>query len=188
MSAELTFFVGLVLAGLFGWYFLTASDRYKRVLGSVLTVALTALAIAFSYPPDTKIPRGLDLKGGTSFLLRLMAEPDESGSKRDITPAMVDQAREVIRKRVDSMGTSEPIIVPEGTDRILVQIPGLDATRLDETRTQLQRVAKLEFKVVHPQSDGILAGTVPQTLLTRLRFTVRKRAQRAGNRLRSDWW
>jgi SecD/SecF fusion protein len=161
MSPELTFFVGLVIAILFGWYFLTASDRYKRILGSILTVLLTALAVSYSYPPDKKIPRGLDLKGGTSFLLRLMAEADEGGVKRDITPAMVDQAREVIRKRVDSMGTSEPIIVPEGTDRILVQIPGLDATRLDETRTQLQRVAKLEFKMVHPQSDGILAGTVP---------------------------
>ena len=180
MSAELTFFVGLILAGLFGWYFLTASDRYKRILGSVLTVSLTALAIAFSYPPETKIPRGLDLKGGTSFLLRLMAEPDESGVKRDITPAMVDQAREVIRKRVDSMGTSEPIIVPEGADRILVQIPGLDATRLDETRTQLQRVAKLEFKMVHPQSDGILAGTVPPDPAYKIEVYREKKSAKGG--------
>jgi preprotein translocase subunit SecD len=67
---------------------------------------------------------------------------------------MVDQAVEVIRKRVDRMGTSEPVITPSGTDRILVQIPGLDTAKLEEARAQLKQVAKLEFKMVHPNSDA----------------------------------
>ena len=80
---------------------------------------------------------------------------------REITPAMLDQAKEVIRKRVDSMGTSEPLIAPQGSDRILVQIPGLNTGKLDEAREQLYKPAKLDFKLVHPQSDGILSGAVP---------------------------
>ncbi|MEI6714750.1 MAG: protein translocase subunit SecD [Verrucomicrobiota bacterium] len=161
MNPVITFVLGLVLAALFGWYFLTDHDRHKRMLGSVLTVILVFLSIASFYPPEQKLALGLDLKGGTSFLIRLQEDKDESGGVRKITPAMLDQACEVIRKRVDSMGTSEPVIAPQGEDRILVQIPGLNTDKLNEAREQLYRPAKLDFKFVHPQTDAILAGAVP---------------------------
>ncbi len=161
MNPALTFVLGLLLAALFGWYFLTDSDRHKRILGSILTVLVVALCLASVYPPEQNLPLGLDLKGGTSFLVRLKAEAEEGASPKEITPAMLDQAKEVIRKRVDSMGTSEPLIAPQGTDRILVQIPGLNTGKLDEAREQLYKPAKLDFKLVHPQSDGILSGAIP---------------------------
>ncbi len=166
----LIFFAGMLLLVLFGWYFVTESERIRRILGTVITVCVLALAVHAAYPPfdvkdatgkitkTGKIQLGLDLKGGTSFLIRLVAEPDEKGVKKDITKTMVDQAVEVIRKRVDTMGTSEPIITPSGTDRILVQIPGLSQEKLDDTRKQLKQVAKLEFRMVHPNGDQILAG------------------------------
>jgi len=62
---------------------------------------------------------------------------------------MLDQAVEVIRKRIDTFGVSEPIISPVGSDRILVQIPGLDTAKIQEARDQLSRVAKLEFRLVY---------------------------------------
>ncbi len=161
MSPEWTFTLGLLLLVLFGWYFVTDSERIKRMLGSSLTVLLVALCLSAVYPPDKKLPLGLDLRGGTSFLIRLVPEKNEKGEAREITPAMVDQAVETIRKRVDQMGTSEPIITPAGTDRILVQIPGLDTEKLQQTREQLQKVAKLEFRLVHPQSAAILNGQMP---------------------------
>ena len=164
-----TFLYGLLLLVLFGWYFVTESDRAKRLLGSTLTLLLTALCLYTINPPfdvkdaDGKVIRhgkiqlGLDLKGGTSFLIRLVAEPDETGNVRPITPSMVDQAIEVIRKRVDRLGTSEPVITPSGTDSILVQIPGLDPEKLNETREQLRKVAKLEFRLVYPNSDQVIS-------------------------------
>ncbi|HEX8311416.1 MAG TPA: protein translocase subunit SecD [Chthoniobacteraceae bacterium] len=161
MSPFGTFFTGLLLLSLFAWYFFTDSDRIKRILGTALTVLLVFLCLASVYPPKDKIQLGLDLQGGTSFLIRLIAEPDDKGERREITPTMVDQAVEVIRKRVDRMGTSEPVITPSGSDRILVQIPGLDTAKLDEARNQLKQVAKLEFKMVHPKSDLIVAGQEP---------------------------
>jgi SecD/SecF fusion protein len=163
------FLAGLLLLVIFGWYFFTDSERIKRILGTLLTVLLTVFCLQAVNPPNDivdgdgkllkagKIQRGLDLKGGTSFLIRLIAEPNEKGEVRDITPTMVDQAIEVIRKRVDELGTSEPVIAPAGSDRILVQIPGLDPQKLQETRDQLKKVAKLEFRLVHPQSDMLLA-------------------------------
>ncbi len=72
--------------------------------------------------------------------------------EKDVTKAMLDQAVEVIRKRVDYFGVGEPIISPVGTDRILVQIPGLDTAKIQEARQQLSRVAKLEFRLVYPDN------------------------------------
>ena len=171
-SNILIFLAGMLLLALFGWYFSTDSERVKRVLGTIITVCVIALALQAAYPPfevknaagetvqPGKIPLGLDLKGGTSFLISLVAETDESGKKKEITKTMVDQAVEVIRKRVDKMGTSEPIITPSGTDRILVQIPGLTKEKLDDTRAQLQKVAKLDFRLVHRNSAQIIAGEI----------------------------
>jgi SecD/SecF fusion protein len=65
---------------------------------------------------------------------------------------MLDQAVEVIRKRVDYFGGGEPVITPVGEDRILVQIPGLDPAKIQEAREQLSRVAKLEFRLVYPDN------------------------------------
>jgi preprotein translocase subunit SecD len=58
----------------------------------------------------------------------------------------IDQAIEVIRRRIDFGGTTEPNIQRQGSDRILVQVPGLqDPQRLKEL---LGRTAKLEFRFV----------------------------------------
>src|SRR5262249_28331022 len=81
--------------------------------------------------------------GGTSFLIRL------KGGDKEVTKGMLDQAVEVIRKRIDTFGVSEPIISPVANDRILVQIPGLDTAKIQEARDQLSRVAKLEFRLVY---------------------------------------
>jgi SecD/SecF fusion protein len=164
MTPALTFFIGLAIVVLFGWYFATESDRLRRILGTVLTIAVTAFCLWSTYPPfDQKGPNGtiirrgkihlgLDLQGGTSFLIRLEPPASADGGKRPITKSMVDQAIEAIRKRVDRFGVSEPIITPQGNDRILVQIPGLDAANIQEAREQLSRVAKLEFRLVYPDN------------------------------------
>src|SRR5256886_4483776 len=107
---------------------------------------LVAFSVATIWPPERKIQLGLDIQGGTSFLIRLMA------ADKDVNKGMLDQAVEVIRKRVDVFGVSEPIISPVGNDRIQVQIPGLDTAKIQEVREQLSRVAKLEFRLVYP--DG----------------------------------
>ena len=169
MSPAATFFAGIGLLILFGWYFATDSEKIRRILGTVLTIAITAFCLASTYPPfdekrpdgtiirPGKIHLGLDLQGGTSFLIRLEPAPNPEGTKRPITKSMVDQAIEAIRKRVDQFGVSEPIITPQGTDRILVQIPGLDAGKIQEAREQLSKVAKLEFRLVYPDNGERLS-------------------------------
>src|SRR6516162_1951590 len=146
MSPALTFFAGLGLLVLFGWYFATDVGVRKRILATTLVMLLVAFSIATIWPPREKIQLGLDIQGGTSFLIRLM------GGDKEVNKGMLDQAVEVIRKRVDYFGGGEPIISPVGNDRILVQIPGLSTEKIQEAREQLSRVAKLEFRLVYPDN------------------------------------
>jgi SecD/SecF fusion protein len=143
MTPALTFFIGLSMLVLFGWYFATDHGPRKRLLAMTLVLLLVVFSIATIWPPQKKIALGLDIQGGTSFLIRL-----KPGDK-PITKGMLDQAVEVIRKRVDYFGGGEPVISPVGSDRILVQIPGLDTAKIQEARDQLSRVAKLEFRLVY---------------------------------------
>jgi SecD/SecF fusion protein len=152
MTPALTFFLGLSLLILFGWYFATDQGARKRILATTLMVLLVALSIAEIWPPEKKIALGLDIQGGTSFLIRLM------GVDKEVNKGMLDQAVEVIRKRVDYFGVGEPVITPVGNDRILVQIPGLDTAKIQEAREQLSRVAKLEFRLVYPDTGEKLKG------------------------------
>src|SRR5437899_517547 len=145
MTPALTFFIGLVMLVLFGWYFATDQGPRKRLLATTLMLMLVIFSIITIWPPQKKIALGLDIQGGTSFLIRLKGD-------KDVTKGMLDQAVEVIRKRVDYFGASEPIISPVGNDRILVQIPGLDTAKIQEARDQLSRVAKLEFRLVYPDN------------------------------------
>src|SRR6059036_2107041 len=146
MTPALTFFIGLAMLVLFGWYFATDQGPRKRLLAMTLMLLLVVFSVATIWPPQKKIALGLDIQGGTSFLIRLVP-----GDKA-ITKGMLDQAVEVIRKRIDVFGVSEPIISPVGGDRILVQIPGLDTAKIQEARDQLSRVAKLEFRLVYPDN------------------------------------
>src|SRR5216117_2042922 len=152
MTPALTFFIGLVMLVLFGWYFATDQGLRKRLLALTLTVLLVAFSIVTIWPPEKKIALGLDIKGGTSFLIKLQ----QVDKDKPITPCLLDQAVEVIRKRVDYFGVGEPIISPVGQDRILVQIPGLDTAKIQEAREQLSRVAKLEFRLVYPDNGDRL--------------------------------
>src|SRR5437660_7897755 len=131
-----------------------ATDQWprKRLLAMTLMLVLVIFSIATIWPPQKKIALGLDIQGGTSFLIRLVP-----GDKA-ITKGMLEQAVEVIRKRVDYFGGGEPIISPVGQDRILVQIPGLDTAKIQEAREQLSKVAKLEFRLVYPDNGERLAA------------------------------
>src|SRR5947209_19645239 len=150
MTPALTFFVGLAMLVLFGWYFATDQGPRKRLLAGTLMLLLVIFSIAAIGPPEKKIALGLDIQGGTSFLIRLVP------GDKPITKGMVEQAVEVIRKRVYYFGGGEPIISPVGSDRILVQIPGLSTEKIQEARAQLSRVAKLEFRMVYPDNGDKL--------------------------------
>src|SRR6476661_5753060 len=86
--------------------------RFLLVLG--LLAGCAALAI------NVKPQLGLDLKGGAQFVFQ--------AEGTDQTPANaenVDKTLSVLSGRVNALGVSEPTLVRQGQDRILVELPGV---------------------------------------------------------------
>ena len=81
-----------------------------------------------------------------AFTFRLTDEGVENRVR-----SAVSQSIEVIRRRVDELGTTEPVIQPQGEDRIIVQVPGFnDPERL---KGVIGQVAKLGFREVDEQAN-----------------------------------
>ena len=137
-----------------------------------------ALIAASSYyicnPPAEKFRFGLDLKGGTSFTLGvdtdrlaesvIAANPaitNTAGAvERKIEETLSgcdDRIVSVIRRRVDAMGTNEPVIQGMKDHRLLVQLPGADEKTRKEAKASLQNAAFLEFRLTHPKNRQLVA-------------------------------
>jgi SecD/SecF fusion protein len=102
------------------------------------------------------IRQGLDLKGGTSFLLRM----DLSGIEKAGHAEAIREGMNVISRRVDQFGVAEPIIQAVGEDRILVQLPGLAEKDRQQARRTIEQAAFLEFRLVHKDNDQLQADAV----------------------------
>ncbi|MGD9810250.1 MAG: protein translocase subunit SecD [Sphingobium sp.] len=80
----------------------------------------------------------------------IVMTPTQAGIDNALDQAM-DVAKEVIDRRINELGTREPTIIRQGTNRIVVQVPGLqDPTELKDL---LGQTAKLEFKLVDYTAD-----------------------------------
>ncbi len=101
-----------------------------------------------------KIKLGLDLQGGTSFLVGF--DTTKLSTNVNHKDALVN-AVEVLRKRVDNLGVAEPLIQPSGEDRILIQLPGLTQDAMERAKSQIEKAAFLEFRMVHPESDQLVS-------------------------------
>ena len=80
---------------------------------------------------------------------------------KEIRKFAVEQSIEVVRNRIDALGTTEPVIVKQGDTRILVQIPGYEDSA--RAKSLIGRTALLEFKLVDEKGDldKALAGRIP---------------------------
>jgi len=121
-------------------------NHYIKV-GFIL--AVIAYCVWQIYPPEKKIRKGLDLQGGVHIVLEVEQPPAEEKSMSDVT----QRALEIIRNRVDGLGVSEPVIQKEGTNRIIVDLPGVkDTQRAVEI---IGKTALLEFRLVEEDSKKL---------------------------------
>jgi preprotein translocase subunit SecD len=102
--------------------------------------------------------RSLEVSDAGGGVIRLTVPP---AAITERVRQSVEQSIQIVERRVNELGTVEPLIEREGTDRILVQVPGLqDPTRLKEL---LGKTAKLDFRMVDTTvpADQALQGRVP---------------------------
>jgi preprotein translocase subunit SecD len=86
----------------------------------------------------------LDLQGGARLLLQL----SPTAEVPTITPQIQAQTREVIDRRINGLGVTEPSISNVGVDRILVELPNVKNP--DQAEQVLKQVAVLDYKIVPP--------------------------------------
>lgn len=161
----------------------------KMRLGAVVLLLAGALVGYFVYNtqlrPDSAFPFkfGLDLVGGS----HLVYEADTSS----LAPEEVDEAmqalRDVIERRVNLFGVSEPIVqvehasvlsTSENPNRLIVELPGV--TNLDEAKALIGKTPLLEFKLVDSSVTTGATTTYINTGLTG-RFLTRARLEFVGN-------
>jgi len=115
--------------------------------------------------------RSLEVADACGGLLRITV-PQAAITER--IRQTIEQSIQIVERRVNQLGTVEPVIQRQGTDRILVQVPGLqDPSRLKEL---LGKTAKMEFRMVDttvspdqaqqgrvpPDSDVLMSSTSPK--------------------------
>ncbi|NOY89108.1 MAG: protein translocase subunit SecD [FCB group bacterium] len=93
---------------------------------------------------------GLDLQGGIHVVLRVKMEELDPASRKDAT----DRAIQVIRNRIDGLGVAEPVIVKQGTDRIIVDLPGY--TNAERAEQLIGQTALLQFKMLETYENANL--------------------------------
>lgn len=111
-------------------------NKTARIVSVFIVIAV---AVIFAFPLDEKINLGLDLQGGSHVILECKDSPNAL-----VDDDAVNRVLEVIRNRVDQLGVSEPVIQRQGSNRILVQLPGIDDP--EAAVDLIGKTALLEFK------------------------------------------
>ncbi|MGB9677903.1 MAG: preprotein translocase subunit SecD, partial [Candidatus Ratteibacteria bacterium] len=124
-----------------------------------LIFAVIGICFYLIYPPEKKIKKGLDLQGGVHVVLEI--EKENVVDEKQISD-LTDRALEIIRNRIDALGVTEPVIQKEGTERIIVDLPGVqDPEKAIEI---IGKTALLEFKLVVDDENlfkQALSGNIP---------------------------
>jgi len=117
----------------------------KKSTKNILSIVAVVVIIAAFWIPIAVLgltpSLGLDLKGGVSLVFEAQGKTVDSGK--------LDKAVEIIRKRIDRLGVTEPEITTQGGRDIAVQLPGIkDVKRAIEIVGQ---TAQLQFRIVNGQ-------------------------------------
>ena len=93
-----------------------------------------------------RLQLGLDLKGGVVFVFELDLD---SGAPAYQLEADLSKAIDILSKRINALGLTEPVIRTTGANRIEVQLPGVSTKDNPEIQGAISKPARLEFHLVH---------------------------------------
>ncbi|MBQ3301173.1 MAG: protein translocase subunit SecD, partial [Eggerthellaceae bacterium] len=130
----------------------TGNDR-RNIWLLIATTLLLIGSIVLFMPPQEKINQGLDIQGGLSVVLTATSTDGDA-----ITDETMEASRAIIENRVNALGASEAVVQVQGTNQILVQIPGLS-----DTETALNTIGKtgnLEFARLDSFTDSDVVSKI----------------------------
>ena len=145
-------------------------DRDIVILILVIALALLAVwidlpidhpqwakqALFWQQPADLQIKQGLDLQGGTQILLQAAPAPGQN-----VTPDDMNAAKTIVERRVNGLGVTEPTIQSQGSNRIIVELPGI--SNPDAAVQTLKSTGQLEFVEIGDPDPKIVDGVYLRT-------------------------
>jgi preprotein translocase subunit SecD len=131
--------------------------RNREATFFILILIITGLALWIGFAPDdnwlgrnVSTRLGLDLQGGTQVLLK---------AQRAVSPDEMQTSLGVINRRVNGLGVSEAVVQSSGSDRIVVELPGVSDP--EEAIKTLRGAGQLEF--IDSQGQFLPEGTAVRT-------------------------
>ena len=148
---------GIAIVALIFWYVATEIDRRKRNVGTIAIGIVVALCLVAVLPVEEKLKGGIDLVGGSSFIVEIQPGKDEEGNSLPVNEGAIEEAKATLSKRLSKSGLSDNLMQPLGENRLIIEMPGVGSERRDEIRETIQKTARLLLKKVHPNSSQIIA-------------------------------
>ena len=118
-------------------------QRQRSLLALIFVLLMAAIAVIVTIP----VPLGLDLRGGSQLTIQVQS----ALLMREITERDLAGVQKVVEGRVNGLGVSEPVIQTVGTDKILVQLPGVNDPQ--QAERVLGGTAQLEFRQQKPGTE-----------------------------------
>lgn len=159
------FWIGLALLAMFVAYFAVENPFKKRMVGTLLAAGVSALALF--YFGTYKVDLAIDLAGGSQFVVEI-----QKSGEAEITSSDQDDVINTFQKRLDPDGTKNLIISPQGTDRIIIQMPGISEEERKAVEQLILKTAKTDIVLVHDiwdrdaqLRDGVIYNDEVQPIL-----------------------
>ncbi|MEH2256669.1 protein translocase subunit SecD [Nostoc sp.] len=118
-------------------------QRQRSLFILILVLIIAAITVIATIP----IPLGLDLRGGSQ--LTIQVKPSAEIPK--ITDRELEGVKKVVEGRINGLGVSEPVIQTVSSDKILVQLPGVNDP--EQAERVLGGTAQLEFRTQKPNTE-----------------------------------
>ncbi|MEB3219230.1 MAG: protein translocase subunit SecD [Nostocales cyanobacterium 94392] len=118
-------------------------QKQRSLLALIIFLVIAAITVITTIP----VPLGLDLRGGSQLTIQVKTTPEI----KQIGQRQLEDVQTVLENRVNGLGVSEPLIQTAGTDKILVQLPGVDNP--EQAERVLGGTAQLEFMTQKPDTE-----------------------------------
>ncbi|MGJ8694904.1 MAG: protein translocase subunit SecF [Verrucomicrobiaceae bacterium] len=150
---------GIAIVALIFWYIASEIDRRKRNVGTLAISLVILLCLAAVIPLDEKLKGGIDLVGGSSFTVEIQPGLDDDNNPLPVGEEAIASVKKTLGERLASGSMDGAQMQGLGTDRLIIEMPGVSEEESNRVRDIIERTAKLECKSVHPQNDT-LAGQI----------------------------
>lgn len=136
----------------------------NRVITGLLLLALFIAALVAIWKPwapnEPKFKLGLDLQGGLRIVLKVaQPNPDREKARDDL-----NKARSVIDNRVNALGVAEPLVQIQGSDRVVVELPGLSQANKERALNLIGQTAVLNFRILNQGASGTTVANINEQL------------------------